>query len=244
MQSPMIGGDTWMVSASGTTKGDFSVSDRWVFTQIGNMTTNCLLAKVNLDAGAAGMSSPPGLTSWMEIGTVFYQNRQLGYALLRQQVELAYIADLQWGTPLARPLTLSFYMRANFLAAGTYSEAIRNRVGTVTTRSFVFEYTIAADDAWQLVSVTVPGCTDDVWGDGALKNPYALELVLALTSDKSGAYVATPAQVNSWQTADLLTSQRQFWFLQDVPNQIYLSGVQLERGSRRSSYDPRPSTLR
>jgi hypothetical protein len=76
-----------------------------------------------------------------------------------QHIERYRAERLRWGTPNAQPVTLCFWSCHN--RTGLYSGAVRN---AATDRSCVFSYTQAASNVWQYNSVTIPGCTDGVWG--------------------------------------------------------------------------------
>jgi hypothetical protein len=76
-------------------------------------------------------------------------------AYIAQPVEAYNIRDFMWGSVDAKPVTLSFRVRAS--RAGTYSGSLRTNSGTVNYRSCAFTYTITTANTWQDFSITLPG---------------------------------------------------------------------------------------
>ena len=76
-------------------------------------------------------------------------------AYIAQPVEAYNIRDFMWGSVDAKPVTLSFRVRAS--RAGTYSGSLRTSSGTVNYRSCAFTYTVTTADTWQDFSITLPG---------------------------------------------------------------------------------------
>lgn len=127
-------------------------------------------------------------------------------------------------------------MRANAGALGIYGGSLRN---STYAYSFVFQYGITSADAWQLVTVSVLGPTVGVWGNSSAENPYAINVMLMLADDFANGNAAGPTQTNSWMANNYHSTSLQKNFADALGNKLYLSAVQLERGSRFTSYDPR-----
>jgi hypothetical protein len=227
--------------------GTNPVVDRWYLHSPFNY--NAVISKRNQDA--ASISAPPGLTSWLGFECVGAQVNSGIWMYVFQQVELRDSKDLLWGTSDAVPVTLSFWVRANSGALGTYGGAVRskNQIPARVTRVFVWSYTIATANVWQQVVVSIPGdvggTTVDWSGTTPLNaqiNPFVLEVLFALSNSPNVVPTgqATAGQMNMWlQSKSLLSSDQQMNFAATVGNKIYFSGMQLERGVRRTEFDAR-----
>jgi hypothetical protein len=66
--------------------------------------------------------------------------------------------DLFWGTPQARPITLSFFCNVN--GGGTFGGALRNFDGS---RSCPFQFTDPGAGVWTKIVITLPGDQGGVW---------------------------------------------------------------------------------
>jgi hypothetical protein len=89
------------------------------------------------------------------------------YYQVSQSLEAEELADTQFGTSNAQPLTISFW--AFCTIAGTYYVALRNGPSP-STRSYLAPFTISSASVWQFISVTIPGDTAGTWtlsGNGA-----------------------------------------------------------------------------
>lgn len=72
------------------------------------------------------------------------------------------IEDFAWGTPQARPATLSFMVFSTI--AGTYGGIVQNWAGN---RTYPFTYSIPTANTWTYVALTIPGDTNTVWRNTA-----------------------------------------------------------------------------
>jgi hypothetical protein len=78
---------------------------------------------------------------------------------LWQGVEGFNTADLLWGTPAAKPVTVAFAVTSSL--AGNYAVGIRGGGGA--GRSYVAHVNVASANVEQIVSVTIPGDTSGTW---------------------------------------------------------------------------------
>lgn len=110
-------------------------------------------------------------------------------------------------------------------------------------RSYLYTTPSIASGAWQKIIFTIPGdTTNDVW---ATDTTCGINLALCLGA--GGAYVSSGT--SGWASAKQFTgSNVQTWggaatnFLTSVGNSLYLTGVQLEKGTVATPFDVRPYT--
>lgn len=141
------------IQLSGTTYGH--AIDRWVVAKNGlNHVVNCNHSSSYGPAtvGIAGFraflrSLTAAAKTATAAGDVYY---------LAQTLEAGDTIDLEYGYASAKPVTLTFRVRAS--VAGTYSGSLRQKNAAVSVfRAYCFNYTITDADVWQTISVTIPG---------------------------------------------------------------------------------------
>jgi hypothetical protein len=80
------------------------------------------------------------------------------YLSFCQYIEADMVSDFAWGTPEAKPVTVSFWVAVR--PGGTFSGSIRRENGNAAhDRAYPFSYTVPAD-AWTKVEITIPGDAD------------------------------------------------------------------------------------
>ena len=144
-----------------------------------------------------------------------------------QNIEGYNTAQLGWGTPYAKPATLSFWVRSN--VPGIYCVGLEN---SGTDRSCIREYEVKPGYKWQKVVLTFPGCTDGSWevtyGPG-----IRLRFCLA-----SGTQYDDGID-GQWVNSDELTTGNQVNFVSSTSNRYFITGVQLEAGSIATDFEHR-----
>ena len=80
------------------------------------------------------------------------------YYMVQQRVEGINFAHLNWGTSDAKPITLSFWVRAT--VTGKYGISFFPN-GQVY--NYVTHYNINNADAWEYKTITIPGATSGTW---------------------------------------------------------------------------------
>ena len=148
-------------------------------------------------------------------------------ALIAQRIEGSRIRHLLWGTPHAKPITLSFYVRSSI--TGTHGGAIGNGSDN---RSYPFTYTISAADTWERKIITIPGDTTGTWETG---NARSMQVVFGLgvgsnNSNTAGAWYAADLNSATGATTGFLTTSAATW---------YLAGCQIEVGNHATDFEHR-----
>ena len=148
-------------------------------------------------------------------------------ALIAQRIEGSRIRHLLWGTPQAKPITLSFYVRSSI--TGTHGGAIGNGSDN---RSYPFTYTISAADTWERKTITIPGDTTGTWETG---NARSMQVVFGLgvgsnNSNTAGAWYAADLNSATGATTGFMTTSAATW---------YLAGCQIEVGNHATDFEHR-----
>jgi hypothetical protein len=211
------------VASANTINGYFL--DRWQVVQA--TTTGKLVAQQN-----AGPLTPPlGFSKYLGVTSQSsYAITASDYYLIHQPIEGQNIRDFGWGSANAVSITLSFWVYS-FLT-GTFGGAIGNSTGS---RTYGFNYSIAASNQWTQISITIPGETTGTW----------------LTTNGVGMYVYFGLGVGSnytvpsgsWtNTASVRFSASGVSVVGTAGATFYITGVQLEKGSTASSFELLPYT--
>ena len=152
------------------------------------------------------------------------------YFGVTQLIEGYNVADLAWGTSIAKPVTLQFWVYCGL--TGTFGGAIRT--GDGSNYSYPFSYTISAANTWEKKTITIPGPTAGTWGT---TNGVGLDVWFDLGSGStfqgtaftwaSANYVTVPGAVKVVSTASASGGN---W---------YVTGVQLEQGTVATPFERR-----
>jgi hypothetical protein len=144
-----------------------------------------------------------------------------------QKIEGLNLTDLNWGTANASTVTLSFYVYSN--TTGTFGGVIRN---SADNRSYPFTYTINSATTWEQKTITIAGDTSGTW----LKtNGIGLQLIWSVGTGST--YLGT---AGAWAGALYGGATGQTSLMGSTSNYLYITGVQLEKGSTATSFDYRP----
>ena len=149
--------------------------------------------------------------------------------MLEQRVEGFNIADLAWGTASAATVTLSFWVRSSL--TGTFGGVIDN--GS-TTRSYPFTYTISAANTWEQKTITIAGDTTGTW---TTDNSTGMYVIWAL-----GVGSTFQGTANAWAGAEKYSASGAQSLLGTNGATLYITGVQLEKGSTATEFEWRPFT--
>ena len=174
-------------------------------------------------------TAPAGFTNSLKF-TVTTADASIGATQryeFAQVIEGFNFADFNFGSANAKTFTLSFWIRAS--VTGTYGGAFVNEAAN---RSYVFSYTISAADTWEYKTITVAGDTTGTW-TGAT-NGYGLRVYWSL--GEGSTYQTT---AGSWTSGFYLAPTGQTNLIATLNATMYITGVQLERGSTASSFEYR-----
>lgn len=147
-----------------------------------------------------------------------------------QNIEGYNIARLGWGTPSAKPVTLSFWVRCN--VPGTYCVGLENNA---TNRSCMREYEVKPGHKWQKIVLTYPGCRDGTW---EVTNSAGIRLRFALAVGET----YNDGVDGVWGTSDELSTANQENFMSSINNRYFITGVQLEAGRVATDFEHRQYT--
>ena len=152
---------------------------------------------------------------------------------LRQKIEACNIKSLMGGTPNAKPLTVSFWVKSN--EPGKYYVCFfRNRTGLDSSRIGI-SYTIEQSEVWEFKTITFPPDTMD--GYGTTLNSTGLEIHFFLAAGQ-GSYGS--AHYGHWSTNNSFLAKGQTNLAAATGNYWRVTGVQLEIGNEHTEFDQRP----
>jgi len=149
------------------------------------------------------------------------------YCLLQQSIEGFNIADLGWGTANAQTVTLSFQVRSSL--TGTFGGVISN---SNFSRCYPFTYTISSANTYESKTVTIAGDTSGTWDttNGAG--------ILVSFSLGSGSTVSGTA--GAWSSTLYTSATGATSVVGTNGATLYITGVQLEKGTQATAFDYRP----
>ena len=169
------------------------------------------------------------------VNTVSTDNlAQSEYNTLKYNVEAYDTNHLAYGTPDAKPITLSFWVKANH--SGKYSAGFRSyAVGQ--TRGNHQSYRINSPNTWEYKTLTFPGDTEYALPNN---NSRSLQLHMAVTN---GDTIDDPSDDGNWNTGNyigLLSESTMDNFNSRAGNTIQWTGFQLEVGKNATEFEHRP----
>lgn len=192
--------------------------DRWTF-----YTT----AGTHISATVVNSAGLPGFPSYLRCtATATNTLGSADYFLFSQKIEGVNVVDLAWGTSAAKPITLSFWVRAD--VAGQYAVTVRSGA---SARYYTVPITLV-HNVWTLIVLTIPGDTSGTW---ATDNSTGLEVLFCMGA---GASILT-ASPNAWGTATAFGSTGQTNGMAAITNFFDLTGVQLRAGIIYKEREPR-----
>ena len=210
------------------TGGSYGAQDRWAINEATDGSVS-----VNMDgdprSGNADGSDVQEFAKAMQIAcqgtdTSLASTQNLHFF---QNIEGYNIIPLAWGTPGAKPATLSFWVRSNVV--GTYCVGLEN---SSTNRCCIKEYEVKPGFGWQKVSLTFPGCTDGSWEQDegcGIRVRFCLASGTQYDDGIDG----------QWVSSDVLTTGNQVNFMTSTSNRFFITGVQLEVGSTATEFEHR-----
>jgi len=220
----IINGDMRVHQRAGTISapgnGDYTL-DRWSWATQGAGT---------VDISRSTTVAPPGFDTSMkiEVATAVASLAAGDVYVIQQLIEANNVSDVNIGSPDARTLTFSFWIRCNEGAIGTYSVFFQN--APVWDRHYATEFTISAGNMWEKKSVTVPMDTTGTWNNSGVSAGLNVGICFAA----GATYQAASADM--WGTgADYGTSSQDNG-MSDAANEFYITGCKLEVGSSATAH--------
>lgn len=199
--------------------------DRWVFESTDGATGF-------YNAVQSSSSDFPGFPNHLSFTTATANTPSTGTARqLIQKIEGFNIADLQWGTAGAKPITLSFKVRSTL--TGTFSGSIRN--GSGTARSFPFTYEITAANTTTDISVTIPGDTFGTWSTDS-----ATGINLTCNMGTGATYLAA---AGAWVDGNFVGAPGTVNVCATLGASFKITGVQIEAGETPTPFEHRPIAI-
>lgn len=175
-------------------------------------------------------TAPAGFKNSM-LATVTTADASVGatqyYVAARQKIEGLNVADLNWGTANAAPVTLSFWVRSS--VTGTFGGSVLN---SAQTRSYPFSYTINSANTFEYKTITIAGDTSGTW---LTTNAVGIDIIWSIGMGSTFSGTA-----NAWAGAAYLSSTGATNLIGTNAATWYITGVQLEKGSTATSFDYRP----
>jgi hypothetical protein len=174
-------------------------------------------------------TAPAGFTNSLLV-TVTSADSSLGstqYSVLRQAIEGFNVADFNWGTVNARPITVSFWVRSS--VTGTFGGSIQN---AAQDRSYPFSYTIGSANTFEYKTITIPGDTSGTW---LSNNGVGLQLWFSFGSGSTYSGTA-----NAWASSLFFTPTGATNLKATNGATWQVTGVQLEVGSVATPFERRP----
>jgi hypothetical protein len=184
-------------------------------------------SKFTAQQNAGSVTPPAGFTNYLGMtSTSAYTIGASEYCAVRQIIEGFNVADLGWGTANAKTVTLSFWARSSL--TGTFGGAIYNGDGS---RSYPFSYSLPVANTWTQISITIPGDTTGTWNstNGASITPSFSMGTGSSLSGTAGTWASAYYASSTGATSVVGTSGATF----------YITGVQLEVGTKAASFDYR-----
>jgi hypothetical protein len=208
-------------SITPSTNGTMSL-DRWKC----GLNTGLAPSKYSVQQSSvapAGFSNSVLITS-----TSAYTVQADDYSTFTQAIEGFNFADFGFGTANAQPLTIFFQIRSSL--TGTFAGFIQNNNAD---RSYPFTFTISAANTWESKTVTIAGDISGTWVGATNSTGLLFGFNLGTGSNRQGT-------ANTWNASNARTVSGAVNLIATNGATMYITGVQLEKGSTATSFDYRP----
>jgi hypothetical protein len=174
--------------------------------------------------------SPDGFVNSLKITSLSsYSITSTDQFNIRQAVEGFNTADLMYGTANAKTITVSFWVKSSL--TGTFGASLANSNNTLL---YNFNYTINAANTWEYKTSTIVGPTSGTWQtttSAGIHLRFNLGLGATYGSTTTGSWVSGTDIVGNPSATSVVGTNGAT---------LYITGVQLEKGSTATSFDYRP----
>ena len=154
------------------------------------------------------------------------------FVQLRQKIEAGNTKGLMGGTPNAKPLTASFWVKSN--EPGKYYVTLyRNRAGTNSSVMSI-SYTIEQSEVWEFKTITFPPDTMNGYQTDITSTGLEIHFVLGNDQNNYGS-----AHYGHWHTNSAFVGKGQTNLAAATSNYFRVTGVQLEIGNEHTEFEHR-----
>lgn len=172
---------------------------------------------------------------------------------IQHRIEGLNIADLRWGTPQAKTITISFWVRSNY--PGTYLINLSSKwTATIPypsgARVYVTSYTINQANTWEKKTITITGDTTSSTDKWFFDNTQGVTIGWPLGVNNT-AFQANGQSLNQWYTQsaprpaldqsiqNTMMMLHNKPYINGIPPYFDLTGVQLEEGPFATPFEQR-----
>ncbi len=152
------------------------------------------------------------------------------FTYLSQNIEGTNMQDFLWGTPIAKTVTLSFWVKSS--SAGLYGGALGN---SSSNRDYPFTYPINTTTDWEYKSIVIPGDTSGTW-----LRTTGIGIALTFDLGSGSSFRATPG---AWGSANIIGANNTNTPITVLGSSWNITGVQLEVGPQSTAFEYRPEEI-
>lgn len=184
---------------------------------------------ITMQQNAGSVTPPPGFTHYLglTVQTAATIADNSSFRLI-QIIEGNNVSDLGFGTANAKPVTISFWVRASI--TGIYAVRLINSFDG--TLNHIKTYTILQPNTWEYKTVTIPGPTSGTFNTNNLGG-----LALSFQLGSGTNYNGTP---DVWVNQNIETVSGAVKFVENTGATWFVTGVQLEKAAAATSFEHRP----
>lgn len=205
-------------SVTGFTGTNYASLDRFVFEANGGTYTV-----------SQGTSGPSGLPNTFKVEATVTSSTPI--VNIQQRIEGGSLQPLGFGTPDAKEVTVSFWVKTN--VTGTYTFELYNGDAA---RQVSKNYTVNSSGTWEYKTITLPADTSSGFDNDVNLSLYVVWWLAAPSTHTSGTQ-----NTSAWASAS--TANRVSPSIVDISgtvgNYFEITGVQLETGDQATPFEHR-----